>query len=310
MSKLGELAAKDPRIILLVGDLGYSVVESFRDRYPSQFLNVGVAEQDMVGVAAGLALSDRVAFTYSIANFATFRCLEQIRNDVCYHGANVKLVSVGGGFSYGALGASHHGTEDIAIMRAIPRMVVVAPNDPVEASLATVAIAEYDGPCYLRLGRGGEPTVHSQPPKFSLGAAIPVRAGDDVTMLVTGGLLPNALEAADRLQKRGISAEVISVHTVNPLDMSMVTRAASHTGALVTIEEHSIVGGLGSAVAEVLLENAPFSMRFLRIGVRADFSTRVGDQAYLRRQHGLDPLGIAAAVGRLLHSPIEVAAVR
>src|SRR5207302_7770276 len=149
------------RVCLVVGDLGYSVIEKFAETYPDQFVNVGVAEQNMTGIAAGLALSGKIVFTYSIANFATLRCLEQIRNDVCYHNANVKVVAVGGGLAYGALGSTHHATEDLAIMRALPRMVVVAPGDPVETELLTRAVAAEAGPCYMRLGRAGRSEEHT-----------------------------------------------------------------------------------------------------------------------------------------------------
>src|SRR2546427_13117639 len=165
------LAERDERVMLVVGDLGFGVVEPFASRFPARFLNVGVAEQNMTGIAAGLALSGKIVFTYSIANFATLRCLEQIRNDVCYHNANVKVVAVGGGLAYGALGSTHHATEDLAILRALPGLVVIAPGDPVEAELATHAVVEYQGPCYLRLGKAGEPIVHPARPKFRLGEA-------------------------------------------------------------------------------------------------------------------------------------------
>src|SRR5437879_2689318 len=155
-----QLAARDPNVFLVVGDLGFGVTEEFSRRFPRQFLNAGVAEQNMTGIAAGLALSGKTVFTYSIANFPILRCLEQVRNDVCYHHANVKVVAVGGGFAYGSLGATHHATEDLAIMRALPAMTVVAPGDPEEAMAATEAVAAHDGPCYLRLGRPGERKVH------------------------------------------------------------------------------------------------------------------------------------------------------
>src|SRR5438876_9433678 len=180
---LSELAEHDLRIKLIVGELGFGVVESFAERFPKQFLNAGVAEQNMTGIAAGMALSGKVVFTYSIANFPTLRCLEQVRNDVCYHNANVKIVAVGGGFAYGSLGATHHATEDLAIMRALPEMTVVAPGDPVEAEAATDAIAAHAGPCYLRLGRAGESRVHRASTDGQLGKAIEVRSGNDLALI-------------------------------------------------------------------------------------------------------------------------------
>ncbi|MBM3596345.1 MAG: transketolase, partial [Alphaproteobacteria bacterium] len=203
---LFELAQSDPRIVLVVGDLGFGVVHRFRDELPDQFVNAGVAEQLMTGLAAGMALSGRIAVTYSIANFPVIRCLEQIRNDVCHHSANVKIVAVGGGFAYGGLGPSHFATEDLTVMRALPSLTVVAPNDPLEVQLATRAIIAHDGPCYLRLGRAGEEVVHEGPFSFTLGRAIPVRPGRDVTLLVTGGLLRTALDASDALAAVGLSA--------------------------------------------------------------------------------------------------------
>src|SRR5207302_4164775 len=176
-----EMAEHDDRVTLVVGDLGFGVVESFAQRFPKRFLNAGVAEQNMTGIAAGMALSGKVVFTYSIANFPILRCLEQIRNDVCYHNANDKIVAVGGGLAYGSLGSTHHATEDLAIMRALPRMVVVAPGDPVEVEQATRALRAHAGPCYLRLGRAGEPIIHSSGVAFKLGKAIRVREGRDVT---------------------------------------------------------------------------------------------------------------------------------
>ncbi len=175
IDELCEITEKDGRVWLLTGDLGFSVLGRFYNRFPERYVNVGVAEQDMTGIAAGLALSGKIVFTYSIANFPTLRCVEQIRNDVCYHEANVKIVAVGGGLVYGAQGVTHHGTEDLAIMRALPNMTVVAPGDPAEAALATRAVVERPGPCYLRLGRAGEPTVHQTSPDFQIGKAITVR---------------------------------------------------------------------------------------------------------------------------------------
>jgi len=298
---LFELAQADERIMLVVGDLGFGVVTPFMERLPKQFVNAGVAEQNMTGLAVGMALSGKIVFTYSIANFPTLRCLEQIRNDVCYHNANVKIVSVGGGMCYGALGISHHATEDIAIMRALPNMVVVAPGDPIETALATRAIAAHHGPCYLRLGRAGEPVVHnSSNIEFQLGKAITVREGSDLTLIATGGLLRNAVEAGQRLAERGIRARVLSMHTVKPIDVEAVLKAARETAAIFTVEEHTVVGGLGSAVAEILMEATERPLAFRRIGLRDIFSAKVGDQDYLRFQYGLDVAGIVRTVETVL----------
>ncbi len=287
-----DLAGEDPRIHLIVGDLGFGVVEPFARRFPERFLNVGVAEQNMAGIAAGMALCGKVVFTYSIANFPTIRCLEQVRNDICYHHANVKIVAVGGGFAYGALGMTHHAVEDLAIMRALPVMVVVAPGDPLEAEAATRALAQYPGPCYLRLGRAGEQRVHRSPVPFRIGKAVVARPGDDVTIISTGGLLHTAVAVADLLAAQGVTVRVLSMHTVKPLDEEAVLAAARETRGVVTVEEHSILGGLGGAVAEVLAESALSGVPFKRLGVPSEYATRVGGQDYLRAMYGLSKEGV------------------
>jgi transketolase len=287
-----DAAATDERIHLVVGDLGFAVVEPFVQKFPNRYLNVGVAEQNMTGIAAGMALCGKVVFTYSIANFPTLRCLEQIRNDVCYHNADVKIVSVGGGLGYGALGMTHHATEDIAIMRALPRTVVVAPGDPIEAGLATHAIARQKGPCYLRLGKSGEPRVHQPEVDFRLGKAITVREGDDICLIVTGSMLYAAVQVADRLSHEGVRARVLSMHTVKPLDVPSVLAAARETSAIFTLEEHSITGGLGSAVAEVLAESGEARIPFKRLGLPPDFTSQTGDHDYLKKAYGLSIEGV------------------
>ena len=296
---LCELAEHDERIWLLTGDLGYSVLERFASRFPRRFVNVGVAEQNMTGVAAGLALCGKVVFTYSIANFPTLRCLEQIRNDVCYHNLNVKIVAVGGGFAYGAQGMTHHATEDLAIMRALPNMAVVAPGDPVETRLATRAIVNWPGPCYLRLGKAGEPVVHQTPPAFTIGKAITVREGSSVTLISTGGMLHNALQAAELLAQQQIQARVLSMHTLKPLDNESVLAAALETSTIVTIEEHSLIGGLGSAVSETLSKGMPKGIRFRSLGMPDRFAD-IGSQECSRRSYRLTPQGISSAVQDML----------
>jgi transketolase len=296
---LMELAESDDRIYLLVADIGFGVVEPFADKFPGRFLNVGVAEQNLTGVAAGIAMTGKIVFTYSIANFPTLRCFEQIRNDVCYHKANVKIVSVGGGYSYGPLGMTHHATEDIAVLRALPAMTVVAPGDPVEVRAATRAVVEHQGPCYMRLGRAGEPILHDSAVTFQLGKAIQVRDGDAITIISTGALLQNVIRAADMLAARGIQARVLSMHTVKPLDDDAVLAAARETRAVVTVEEHSVIGGLGGAVAECLAESGK-SVPFKRIGLPSAFSAHIGSQEYLRSQSNLSPDGILNALESLL----------
>jgi transketolase len=298
VEELTRLAREDDRITLVVGDLGFGVVVNFAGEMPKQFVNAGVAEQHMTGLAAGLAMSGKIALTYSIANFPVVRCLEQIRNDVCYHNANVKIVAVGGGMAYGSLGMTHHATEDLAFMRAMPNLVVIAPNDPVEARLATRAVIQHEGPAYLRLGRQGEASVHTADPDFVIGKAIVVRDGKDLTIVAGGGMLQNAIQAAEILEREHrLAARVLSLHTLKPFDDAALADAARDTGAVFTLEEHSVIGGVGGAVAESLLEGAVRPAVFRRIGLPGHtFSSKVGDQDYLRREFGLDAESVAQTI--------------
>jgi transketolase len=306
---LVELAEQDERVHLVVGDLGFGVVEEFARRFPKRFLNAGVAEQNMTGIAAGLALSGKIVFTYSIANFPILRCLEQVRNDVCYHNANVKIVAVGGGLAYGALGATHHATEDLAILRSLPRMVVVAPGDPAEAEAATRAVAAHAGPCYLRLGRAGEAKVHPGQVNFVLGKAIEMRQGRDITLISTGGMLRTAMQVAELLVDSQVQVRVLSMHTLKPLDTAAIESAASETGAIFTLEEHSVVGGLGGAVAEFLAENSEVRVAFKRFGLPSEFSSFVGSQEFIRTRYGLSAEAVAMGIRARLENVPRLAAV-
>jgi transketolase len=293
------MAQRDPRIILITGDLGFGVLDEFRRRFPRQFLNAGVAEQNMTGIAAGLALEGHVVYTYSIANFVFMRCLEQIRNDAAYHDCNVNVVCVGAGFSYGALGISHHATEDLAIMRSLPGVTVVSPVDDWDAAEATEAIAGQSGTCYLRLDRSSAGDSHRPGERFVLGRPRLLRDGHDVTLVATGGIMGEVLRAADELARCNVRCRVLSVHTLKPLDAQALCRAARETRGILTVEEHTIDGGLGGAVAEVLLENGAIPAVFHRIGLRDGFSSIVGSQQYLRTQYGMDAASIVDAVKRL-----------
>ena len=302
---LEQVAEEDDRVMLVVGDLGFGVVEPFARRFSDRFVNAGVAEQNMTGIATGMALSGNVVFTYSIGNFPTIRCLEQVRNDVCYHNADVKIVAVGGGFTYGSLGMTHHATEDIAIMRALPNMTVVAPGDPIEAAAATRAIVNWPGPCYLRLGRAGEPVVHQSSIDFRIGKAVQLCDGRDLTIISTGGILSTAVDVAGRLLERGITTRVLSMHTVKPLDTEAVLTAARETGAIATLEEHSILGGLGGAVAEVLAEADIPRVPFTRIGLESAFAPTAGDQTYLRKTLGLSTEAVVARLLKLVGHVVQ-----
>jgi len=300
LDTLFELAQQDERIVFITGDLGYRVVEKLMEQRPRQFLNAGVAEQNMTGIAAGMAMSGKIVFTYSIANFPTLRCLEQVRNDICYHDANVKVVSVGGGLAYGAMSVTHHAVEDLGVMRCLPNLVVVAPGDPVETRAATRAVVAHKGPVYLRLGKAGEPTVHAGPIDFQLGKAIRFREGNDLTLISTGGMLHTAAKAAEKLAADGIQTRVLSMHTLKPLDTDAVLAAARETGVIATLEEHSIIGGLGSAVAEFLAERDDVKPVFKRLGLPPAFSPHIGSQEYLLARHGLNVDAVAATLRELV----------
>jgi transketolase len=294
---LTDIARHDSSVMLLTGDLGFGVLTQFASEFPQQYVNAGVAEQNMTSLAVGLALEGKTVFTYSIANFPTLRCLEQIRNGACYHQANVKIVAVGGGFAYGALGISHHATEDLAVMRSLPNMTVVAPGDPIEVSAATRAVYRNPGTCYLRLGRGGEPLVHGGPIDFALGRGIKLLGGTDTVYLATGGILAKTHQACKALHARGRNVALYSMPTVKPLDRELIEELGRQFRQIVTVEEHSVTGGFGGAVAEVLAQMDGPRAALRVLGLRSGFSSIVGDQEYLRNAYGLSQQEIERAEG-------------
>ncbi len=294
--ELLKIAESDPRVYMILADIGYGEIEPFARRFPDRFINCGVAEQSMTGVACGVAMEGNIAITYSIANFPTLRCLEQVRNDVCYHDANVKIVIIGGGVSYGELGVSHHSTEDIAIMRALPNMVVLAPCDKAEARAATHAMMAYEGPVYFRCGYKGEPDIHTGPVEFRIGGSQQVREGTDATVFFAGPIGYDALLAVDALAREGIRCRLVSLYSIKPIDKAAIVRAAKETGGIVTLEEHNLSGGLGGAVAEVLMDEGCGGVPFRRLALPDLYVTKVGSQEWLRNEYGLGQAGVEAAV--------------
>lgn len=287
------LAKENKNIELITGDLGFGVLKPYWEQLPDQFTNAGIAEQNMTTVAAGMALEGKTVFTYSIGNFPTLRCLEQIRNDCAYHKANVKIVCVGGGFVYGSLGMSHQATEDLAILRALPDVVVMAPGDLVEAEEATKAIAAYPGTCYLRLGRGGEKRIHDKIENFKIGKAIKVKDGKNVAIFSTGAIFEEVEGAYDLLRERGISPAVYTFPTVKPIDAELIRYCAENFEYIVTCEEHNVIGGFGSAVAEIMAEMKMRKAALIRIGLEDQYAVLVGNQKYLRDQYGMSAAKIA-----------------
>ena len=301
LAALTSLAEKDKDIILLTADLGYGVFEEFESRFPGQYFNVGVAEQNMTGVASGLSLEGKKVITYSIGNFPTLRCLEQIRNDACYHDANITIVASGGGFSYGALGMSHHATEDLAILRALPNISVVAPCTANEAGEAITAMIQGGGVGYLRLDK----TVAQDSDltsSFAIGKSRRHKEGSDITLIAIGGILDEVNIAAIELKRLGIDARVVGMHSIKPIDIDEIINATTNTGGIVTVEEHNKDGGLGSAISEVCMDFGVIPKKFLRIGLDNMYSSIVGSQQYLRSRYEMDSEAIVNKVKKMFNS--------
>lgn len=283
-----EVADIRDDIFILTGDLGFKLFDSFRGKYPDRFFDVGVAEANMIGIAAGLALSGKQVYCYSITPFLVMRAFEQIRVDVAYHNANVRLVGVGGGFSYGMEGFTHFGLEDLALMRSLPNMTVVAPADPMEASQIARIACEHEGPMYIRLGKNGDGPVHTSAPDIKIGKALRLREGKDIAIFAIGNMVLVGRQVAEMLKKRGINAVLINMHTLKPLDVATITEYCESHKAIFSLEEHIVNGGLGSAIAEVLSENS-YKGLFKRIGIPEKLHNMIGRADYLREVYGLTP---------------------
>lgn len=287
INKITELAETDERIMLVTADLGFSVIEKFKDKFPNRYINVGIAEQNMAAVAAGLALEGNTVFIYSIGNFPTLRCIEQIRNDICYHNANVKILAVGCGFAYGTLGMTHHATEDLAIMRALPNMKIFTPCDSVSAEAIAEDICNIKGPCFVRLERGGEESIFPATEKFKIGELKELKVGENIAIIAIGTVVNEALKAAELLQKEDKMISVYSVYSIKPISTAQILKIAENHKYIITIEEHQIVGGLGSTIAEIIAENN-IKVKLIRLGLHDEFTSVVGNQEYLRTIYQID----------------------
>lgn len=293
---LTELAANDPRIVLLTGDLGFMVVETFAERFPDRFWNVGVAEQDMIGIATGMAEAGFIPFTYSIATFSALRPYEFVRNGPVQHRLPVRILGVGGGFEYGSAGPTHHALEDVAVMRALPGLTVVAPADHAQAATALLATWDLPGPVYLRLGKDDRSVVPGLGGRFELGRAQTVREGSEgVVIVVLGPVAREAVAAAGDLAQRGLDCTVVVVASVSPAPVEDLLEAFRGAGTVVTVEAHSVVGGLGSLVAEIVADHG-LGCRVVRCGVRSGPDGVSGSEAFLNARHGLAQDGITRAV--------------
>jgi len=294
INRLTQLAEVYKNIFLICGDIGYSVLEPFAQCFPDRFLNVGIAEQNMMQVATGLSLEGYNVFAYSIGNFPTLRCMEQIRYDICYHNANVKIVAVGGGYAYGALGVSHHTTEDIAMLRAIPNMTVTAPGDPVEAEELANWFSEYTGPGYIRLNKSGEPKVHANKVNLLPGCLLEVLPGSECAVLSCGAVLSQTL---DEIRSQALPWALYSAPFASHLNPEELVKIAERFGTLITIEEHQLSGGFGSSVIEILsdlyaahrISRMPYVRR---IGIPDKFLSVAGTQEFLRKLSGISLLSL------------------
>jgi transketolase len=293
--------SEDDRVYALTADIGYRNFNKIIDDFPDRFINVGVAEANMIGIAAGLTLSGKIAFVFTIAPFVTMRCLEQIRIDLCYNELPVKIVGAGGGFIYGAQGTTHHVIEEIGILRTLPNMTVICPADPIETEKAVRATMRLNGPAYIRIGRNNEPVITESNYDFQIERGVIIRDGKDVSVITYGPVINNILSVAEKLKKENISVRVINMHTVKPIDVEIIKRCSEETKAILTVEEHNIIGGLGSAVAEILSEviNSKHT-RFKRLGLYDKFCTIHASYIDLQEEYGLGVTGIEDSIKNLL----------
>jgi transketolase len=300
--EITRLAQEDERIVLLSGDIGNRLFDDFKDLCPGRFFNCGVAEANMIGVAAGLALAGFRPVCYTITPFVTYRCLEQIRIDVCYHELPVTIVGTGAGLSYASLGATHHSCEEMGMLRLLPGLAVIAPADSAEVQSCLRAALRSDRPAYLRIGKKGEPRVHAAAPAFEIGRCIPLHEGHDVMFVATGTILPAAIAAAERLRERGVDAGVASMPCVKPLDVPALSAWFGQCQVVATVEEHSILGGLGGAVAEWVTEQPHVKARLLKFGTRDEFLHVNGEQEEAREHFGLTADAMVSRVTAVLEN--------
>jgi transketolase len=291
--QLVEMAALEKSVVLLSGDIGNRLFDNYKERYPNRFFNCGVAESNMTSMAAGMAMSGLKPITYTIAPFNTFRCLEQIKIDVCYHSLPIIIVGVGAGLSYAELGGTHHSCEDIAILRSLPNMTVICPCDAFEVKASLKAALYYEKPVYLRLGKKNEPLIHQQMHEFTIGKGIVLSPGKDICLIGTGNIMPIVMEVKKILEEKKFSVQTISMHTIKPLDKDLLSKVFKQSRIVCTIEEHSLIGGLSTAVAEWFVDHSSGQGQFLRIGLEDAFLHGCGNQANARRISGLIPDTIA-----------------
>ena len=297
-SEIELIAKENDKIVLLSGDIGNRMFDTFKEKFPDRFYNCGVAEANMTGLAAGLALCGFQPITYTITAFNTLRCLEQIRLDVCYQDLPVIIVGVGGGLSYASLNATHHALEDIACLRAIPNMTVICPGDPFEVRAAIKEASKLKSPVYIRMAKKNEPNIHSEIPNFEIGKGMTIKDGKDICIINCGSLLPYTIEVAEELYKmKNISAKVINMHTVKPLDEELLFNIFSNYSHIYTVEEHSVIGGFGSCISEwVTAQKINFSTKLIKIGTADKFMYEAGEKEHVQSFFEITPQDIYAKI--------------
>lgn len=295
--ELTRLAGSDPRIVLLMGDIGNHMFDKFKERYPERFFNCGIAESNMISVAAGLAMSGFRPFVYTFSSFDIARPFEQIRIDLAFQNVPVTIIGLGGGLTYSSLGPTHYICEDLAITRALPNLKVISTADAVETRAAIRAVLLQDGPVFIRIGKKNEPVIYQTPPEFLIGKGITLEEGSDLCILGTGTIIPEILSAVHILKKSGINPYVVDIHTIKPLDTALLKKVFSECSLIVTIEEHSLIGGLGSAVAEWLCDQeCQYKGRLMRIGIPDEFLHYAINQKNARDHYSLSPAKLAETI--------------
>lgn len=298
LDTLYELASRDKRVYALISDNGAIVYDKYRRDFASQYLNLGISEANMLGMAAGMASCGKIPFAYTIGAFLAYRAFEFIRNDICLQKQNVKIVGTGAGEVYSALGPTHHSTEDLGGLRTLPHLTILCPASPLEVKKATQAAYEQEGPVYLRLGTNKEPEIYNNDYLFKIGKGVTLKDGKDITLIGTGSILKDILDAVNKLQQEGITARVINIHTLKPVDKELIMKAIEETKKIITIEDHSVIGGLGSAVAEIIAESGK-GVAFKRIGLH-DFSKGYGSYTQVKELNGIGIGQIIDSVKMLL----------
>lgn len=300
ITEIYNLMKENNNTYFLTGDLGYNTLEEIEKDFPKRFINVGIAEQNMIGIASGLALAGKKVFVYSIIPFVTMRCFEQIRNDVCYHDLDVTILGAGAGLSYGILSSTHFALEDIAILRSLPNMTIFSPADEQEAISGTKFFKNYHHPLYIRIGKKEEPKIFSSDYRFHFGKGKIVKQGSDYTIFTTGPILTEVINAVKIIEsKRRIQFSIIDIHTIKPIDKALIIKSSLNKKIAFTVEEHGIIGGLGSTVAEIVSQYVT-DCKVVRIGTKDSFIKIIGSQDYLRQRLGLDAEGISKFILKIV----------